>query len=304
MAILVERDYKQEQEILNKLKNYVTSGSNRNEDDVPRVHVSSLLWCLRQSYYNIIYPSPLGVEEIIKFSKGKVSEAFLTSILGGSEKQERIEKDGIVAHPDIMIDDVIIELKQTDKFSFIDPRDTVYNSFVYYLTQLLYYMYLARKTQGYIIVNHSNYNIFIKKIKGLDEKDKNPFRVFSIYLHNEEEETFDIIKNDLEFKKGLLEKAIKEKNVGFLPTLKTVDVNDTNKCNICAFKDRCGSEADYWNSLKIDKVLKREPSFLTPLIQQKFNTDYYDIDIENTDVNYLYKKLNIKFGELGIFLNK
>ena len=252
------------------------------------------------SYYKKIHPQRLTISQILKFFKGRISEysigRFVYNDEHYSQQETIIGPNGLVAHPDIVShkDEVVMELKQTDKeFGFTDPREAFYNNFISYATQLLYYMFLAYKRNGKVIVNHSSYDKILKKYKNieLDEQDVNPFRVWSIVI--EDEKDFDIIENDMNFKKGLLEMSIRERDVGYLPKLSTIDITDTDKCNKCPWLEQCTEDRDYW----------QDGGAETYRISQQFGPQH----IAKTSVSFLYKSMVtrhiIEYGPLGSYYN-
>lgn len=266
----INRDSELEGFIFEKISEQVGGNSTRAPSELkePKIHGSDLLWCLRKSYYQKMEPRVLTEEEIFKFFKGNVSEHIITEMVyPGSEykKQNRIEGLGIISHPDIMSSDIIIELKQTDKFKEVDPDDKSFNSFISYCTQILYYMCITNIKRGKIIINHS----FLKK---------GAYQVWNIEI---DEHDMEIIRSDILFKRDILHRSILENNVGYLPKLRTIGT-DINKCNYCSFKTKCNFDTDLWEVEKINKVLKKESGFPYS-------------EIEKTDVNYLYNTLNILY---------
>lgn len=267
--IKVSRDHEQEKQILSIIKSFLHKHSNRNEDTEPVIHVSSLLWCLRKSYYQLTDPNIIITdEEAYKFFKGNVSESVITNMLYKSplyKKQDKIQGYGVVSHPDVIQYEndgggLVIELKQTDRYTAVNPTDEKYNSFISYATQLLYYMCITGIKKGQIIINHS----LLKE---------NPYQVWNIEC---DESDFEIIKKDISFKRNLLYNALKKKNVGLLPKLSTIG-NGVDKCNMCNYSLRCKRDMDLWT--EVDQ---------SPLINKE--------NLKKTDVSYLYKTLNVVYG--------
>lgn len=301
--MIIERDFDKEQDILNKVSSHIHGDTNRVKGKL-QVHVSDLLWCMRQSFYKKISERTLTMDEVLKFFKGKVSEYAVGKFIFTEDhylQQEHVIADnGIVAHPDIIShkEDIVIELKQTDKFGFVDPRDTIYNSFIYYVTQLLYYLYITKKRKGSVIVNHSNYNIFQKNIPFKNDMDKNPFRIFSIILSDDD---YSIIEDDLNFKRRLLQTALDKKEVGYLPKMVTLNMSDVSKCTKCIYRTQCDNDNDFWENNKINKI-KKVDNNLVEFMDENFKDfilTYYDTNIEKTDVNNLYKVISKDFNKLG-----
>jgi hypothetical protein len=84
-----------------------------------RVHVSDILpgSCLRRQYYGRVVPQEQTIiddSQVHAFVRGEASEHIITTLANIGAAQVPVEMDGIVAHPDIMVNDkLIIELKNT-----------------------------------------------------------------------------------------------------------------------------------------------------------------------------------------------
>ncbi|MDR4489290.1 MAG: hypothetical protein R2685_00075 [Candidatus Nitrosocosmicus sp.] len=87
--------------------------------------------------------------------------------------QADLELDGLIAHPDILDKDVIVELKDTQSTRSLDITDQRFKS---YLRQLLYYMTIMSMEKGIILIRNSNRDI--RWIKS-DEKGDYFFRPFN-----------------------------------------------------------------------------------------------------------------------------
>ncbi|MGD9532868.1 MAG: hypothetical protein AB7V56_03750 [Candidatus Nitrosocosmicus sp.] len=70
--------------------------------------------------------------------------------------QADLELDGLIAHPDILDKDVIVELKDTQSTRSLDITDQRFKS---YLRQLLYYMTIMSMEKGIILIRNSNRDI-------------------------------------------------------------------------------------------------------------------------------------------------
>lgn len=306
----VVRDYEGEQEINNQTNAFVGGDTNRRAKEV---HASDLLWCIRQSYYKKMNPIKLTQYELLRFFKGKISEYAIGRFIYKAShwlQQAEIEKDGIMAHPDVLSheENTVIELKQTDKeFGFVDPRDDLYNSFISYSTQLLYYLYLSGKEKGVVLVNHGNYEKIMKLLKNKEiaEKDATPFRMWNIFL---EEGDLELVGKDISFKKKLLEDAIAHENVSYLPKLVNVDINDTSKCNKCAYREVCDKDPDFWERARYEKIMQdRSKRFGIPIQQltittedfKHFKENYLGQDIQKTSSSWLWKNMKKTFESLG-----
>ena len=147
-------------------------------------------------------------------------------------------EDTLKAHPDLTNGNHIIELKDVNGiYNFTDPRKSKYSSFDSYFLQLLYYMVMADKEKGHILIKHSNSKIILDKLKAkkiqVAEEDRNPLRAFKLVIPLDDP-VREMIKDNLRFKSKMFIKATKEKNVKLLP--KTLDAT---KCIICPYKAMC-----------------------------------------------------------------
>ncbi len=311
--VFVNRNFGKEALIWSRVQGHIEGDSNRSQDEGHKVHGSDLLWCLRQAWYKKMRPKKLTAFDILKFFSGKVSEYALGNFIYDDshyKQQVRIEKEGMVAHPDILseLENMVIELKQTDKkFGFVDPRDLLYNSFISYSTQVLYYLYLSGKKMGEIVVNHSSYKDILKLYTNveLDDVDKNPIRVWNLEIEGDYD--YKIIEKDINFKKKLLEDAIEKDDVGYLPKLETIDINDMNKCKMCAYREECYQDVDYWDRLKYERIAVGKAGFTLDHIDtdnyREFKAKYGNEEIDKTNVNHLFRSMtdsgNFWFGNLG-----
>ena len=102
------------------------------------MHVSDIIPtnCIRRQFYGRKFPemAPLNHESVHHFVRGEASEFVITKLASLGVSQVELNMDGIIAHPDIMSNDLVVELKDTINGKRLDFSDTTFKS---YLRQLL-----------------------------------------------------------------------------------------------------------------------------------------------------------------------
>jgi hypothetical protein len=208
------------------------------------VHVSDILpsSCIRKQYYSRKFPDlePLSDESIHHFIRGEASEFVITELANMGVAQADLEMDGLIAHPDILDKEVIIELKDTQSNRRLDITN---NNFRSYLRQLLYYLTITGSEKGIISIRYSSREM--RWIKS-DEKGEYFFRPFDgmgprieswSVLLPKDDIARELLKNEMMRRKSLFVKAIKENDVSILPRLNIKLRN--SKCPYCVFYDKC-----------------------------------------------------------------
>jgi hypothetical protein len=123
------------------------------------VHVSDILpsSCLRHQYYGRVIPQEdqqtiiVDDSQVHAFVRGEASEHIITALANIGAAQVPIEMDGIVAHPDIMVNNkLIIELKNTAG-NRLTLDDTTFQG---YVLQLLYYMVMTKIQKGILAIRY------------------------------------------------------------------------------------------------------------------------------------------------------
>lgn len=213
----------------------------RSEDEV---HVSDILpsACIRKQYYGRKFPDlePLSDESIHHFIRGEASEYVITDLANMGVAQADLEMEGLIAHPDILDKNIIIELKDTESNRRLDITDYKFRS---YLRQLLYYLTITGIEKGIISIRYSNREM--RWIRS-DDKGEYFFRPFdgngprieswSVVLPKDDLAR-ELLKNEMMRRKNLFVKAIKENDVSTLPRLNTKLRNSI--CIHCVFYQKC-----------------------------------------------------------------
>lgn len=240
MTIIIRSD----QEFTNLLQVSLRSRYEKRKRSEDEVHVSDILpsSCLRKQYYGRKFPAleTITDESIHHFIRGESSEFVITDLANMGVAQADLEFDGLIAHPDILDRDVIIELKDTQSTRRLDITDQRFKS---YLRQLLYYLTITGIEKGIISIRYSNREM--RWIKS-DEKGDYFFRPFDgkgprieswSVLLPKKDIARELFKNEMMRRKNLFVKALKETDVSILPRVNIKLRN--SKCSYCVFYDKC-----------------------------------------------------------------
>ena len=240
MTIVIRSD----RQFTDLLKNSLRSRYEKRKRSEDEVHVSDILpsSCIRKQYYSRKFPDlePLSDESIHHFIRGEASEFVITELANIGVAQADLEMDGLIAHPDILDKEVIIELKDTQSNRKLDITN---NNFRSYLRQLLYYLTITGIEKGIISIRYSSREM--RWIKS-DEKGEYFFRPFDgmgprieswSVLLPKDDIARELLKNEMMRRKSLFVKAIKENDVSILPRLNIKLRN--SKCPYCVFYDKC-----------------------------------------------------------------
>ncbi len=243
MPIVIRKSTKFNDLLKNKLRIKYEERKKNRLGDAP-IHVSDILpnTCVRKQYYSRIFPEkdPITDESVHHFVRGEASEFVITQLANMGVSQADLEFSGIVAHPDIMDSDLIVELKDTVNGKRLDITDQTFRS---YLRQLLYYMVISDIEKGIISIR---YNIKeLRWIRG-DEHGDYYFRPKDANIVGTEswevslpmpDISREIIKNEMVRRKTLFRRAIEEQNPSILPRL--VEPMKSKKCPSCPFYELC-----------------------------------------------------------------
>jgi hypothetical protein len=245
MTVIVRRD----EEFTNLLKLNLRSRYEQKRRSEDEVHVSDIIpsSCIRKQYYSRRFPEvdTISDESIYHFIRGESSEFVITQLAKIGVSQANLEFDGILAHPDIMSNDLVVELKDTLNFGRLNMTDEKFKS---YLRQLLYYLVITDVERGIISIRYNTKELrWIKSdSKGdyfLQPHDgKGPFiESWSVHLPRDDI-VREILRNEMVRRKNLFRKALEHSDVSILPRLSQAKRN--SKCPKCNFYDRCMNEDD------------------------------------------------------------
>jgi CRISPR/Cas system-associated exonuclease Cas4 (RecB family) len=245
MAIIIRKDSSFTDLLQNNLKDRYEKRRRNTEDNV---HVSDILpsTCIRKQYFGRKNPEldEISSESVQHFIRGESSEAAITSLADMGISQMDLEMDGLIAHPDIMNQDQIVELKDTLSNKRLGIYDYQFKS---YLRQLLYYLVITGIEKGIISIRYNNRELrWIKT-----DSDGNDYFVrpknsrapeiesWSVFLPKDDIAR-GLLKNEMIRRKNLFQKSLRESDVSILPRLKENIRN--SKCPWCKFYDICMSK--------------------------------------------------------------
>jgi CRISPR/Cas system-associated exonuclease Cas4 (RecB family) len=245
MAIIIRKDSSFTDLLQNNLKDRYEKRRRNIEDNV---HVSDILpsTCIRKQYFGRKNPEldEISSESVQHFIRGESSEAAITSLADMGISQMDLEMDGLIAHPDIMNQDQIVELKDTLSNKRLGIYDYQFKS---YLRQLLYYLVITGIEKGIISIRYNNRELrWIKT-----DSDGNDYFVrpknsrapeiesWSVFLPKDDIAR-GLLKNEMVRRKNLFQKSLQESDVSILPRLKENIRN--SKCPWCKFYDICMSK--------------------------------------------------------------
>jgi hypothetical protein len=245
MAIIIRKDSSFTDLLQNNLKDRYEKRRRNIEDNV---HVSDILpsTCIRKQYFGRKNPEldEISSESVQHFIRGESSEAAITSLADMGISQMDLEMDGLIAHPDIMNQDQIVELKDTLSNKRLGIYDYQFKS---YLRQLLYYLVITGIEKGIISIRYNNRELrWIKT-----DSDGNDYFVrpknsrapeiesWSVFLPKDDISR-GLLKNEMIRRKNLFQKSLRESDVSILPRLKENIRN--SKCPWCKFYDICMSK--------------------------------------------------------------
>src|SRR6476661_3141693 len=241
MVIIIRKDTAFTDLLQNNLKARYEKRRRNVEDNV---HVSDILpsTCIRKQYFSRKYPELDGIsnESVQHFLRGESSEAAITSLANMGVSQMDLEMDGLIAHPDIMNEDQIVELKDTLSNKRLSLDD---NQFKSYLRQLLYYLVITGIEKGILSIRYNSKEF--RWIRSDSEGDyyfkprngKEPgIESWSVIIPKGDISR-EILKNEMVRRKNLFLKALRQNDVSILPKL--AESKRSSKCPWCKFYNKC-----------------------------------------------------------------
>jgi hypothetical protein len=224
------------------------------EGDV--AHVSDIIptSCIRRQYYGRKFPdmAPLNHESVHHFVRGEASEFIITKLADLGVSQAELNMDGIIAHPDIMGNNLVVELKDTVNGKRLDFSDATFRS---YLRQLLYYLTITGIEKGIISIRYN-----IKELRWLRrDAEGNDYFIRPANAKDVGIESWQVIlpkddiarellKNEMVRRKNLFLKALKENDASILPRLP--ERMRGYKCKWCEFYNKCMNEDEETKAAK------------------------------------------------------
>src|SRR5919205_4475437 len=244
MVITIQKD----SEFTELLLNNLMQRHNERRREGNTIHVSDILpsSCIRRNYYGRKFPNmaPLTHESVHHFVRGEASEFVITKLANLGVSQAELDMEGLVAHPDIMGDDVIVELKDTINGKRLDFSDSTFRS---YLRQLLYYLTITGIEKGIISIRYN-----IKELRWLrrdaegNDYFMRPANAKDVGIESwqvilpKDDIARELLKNEMMRRKNLFLKALEENDASILPRLPEYMRN--YKCKYCEFYNKCMNE--------------------------------------------------------------
>ncbi|MGD1834642.1 MAG: hypothetical protein ACPKQO_02850 [Nitrososphaeraceae archaeon] len=251
MAIKIYKD-SSFNELLKKNLRMIYENKKRTEKNI---HVSDILPsnCIRKQYYLRINSEvdKISYESVQNYLRGEASEFAITKLANLGVAQSELELDELIAHPDIMNEEIVIELKDTNSFKRYDLND---EQFLSYLRQLLYYLTISGKEKGIISIKYNNNEL--KLIKREKEGDyffrpknsrKPEIESWNIFLAKDDL-IRELLTNEMIRRKKILKKALKEKNVTILPRVE--ESKRKRICSWCEYYNQCMEIDDETNDAR------------------------------------------------------
>ncbi len=246
------------------LLNNLMQRHNERRREGNTVHVSDILpsGCIRRNYYGRKFPdmAPLTHESVHHFIRGEASEFVITKLANLGVSQAELDMDGLVAHPDIMSNDIIVELKDTINGKRLGFSDNTFRS---YLRQLLYYLAITGIEKGIISIRYNIRELrWIKRDEQGNDYFVRPATAKNVGIESwqvilpKDDIARELLKNEMVRRKNLFLKALDDSNPSILPRLP--EEQRLMKCKWCEFYDICmnkDSETDDAREMAKEKDL-------------------------------------------------
>jgi hypothetical protein len=211
-------------------------------------HVSDIIPtnCIRRQYYGRKFPdmSPLNHESVHHFVRGEASEFVITKLAGLGVSQVELNMDGIIAHPDIMSNDLVVELKDTVNSKRLDFSDITFRA---YLRQLLYYLTITGIENGILSIRYNVKELrWIRRDAQGNDYFIRPANARDVGIESwqvilpKDDIARELLKNEMVRRKNLFVKALEENDPSILPRLP--EHMRSYKCKWCEFYNKCMNE--------------------------------------------------------------
>jgi len=182
------------------------------------IHVSDLVYCLREAYWKKKDPQPQTVKTLSFFVDGARRHEALQELLDVDSEVE-VEKYGVVGHVDMLEEDLFnfipVEVKTTRSQNSLPEH---------YLKQLGFYAVLLGVKSGCLVIQR------------LINEDP-----WEFYLVEWTHEEITELEEEMKHKASLLQNALKNETPEILPK---AEQTMNWKCQNCLYKQRCGDETD------------------------------------------------------------
>ncbi len=176
------------------------------------IHVSDLVYCLREAYFRKTEPKPPSEMELMFYVDG-ARRHHVIEVLSGQESEVEIVWEGVKGTVD-MLEHAPVEIKTTRANKSLP---------LHYFRQLGYYCAMLNTSTGYLLIQRLN-------------NRENPWECWKVTFSHDDLEQF---KNEIIEKRDLLKKAL-EGNPEILPKTDLTNENGQPwKCRHCKYKESC-----------------------------------------------------------------
>lgn len=217
------RDEEAKQRIMGNLIKRFAEGDKERHADPRTIHVSELVYCLREAALHRLNPEPMTPRKVGFFLAGRAYHGLLEGLDDAEHHESQVmgEKDGVKIIGTIdSLGDVVTEIKSTRSDADIPEH---------YLRQLFYYMSLRDQVEGRVM-------IFRTKLQFRDY----PLDVYRVSLTRDELEKWksNLWRRALLYSDTLVELADSECKMcqDLPPKLPMADEGMRWKCRICAYR--------------------------------------------------------------------
>ena len=180
------------------------------------VHVSDLVYCLREAYYRKTDPQPHTETELMFFVDGSRRHIAIQE-LHGKASEVKVQWGGVKGTIDIL-EDCPVEIKTTRARAALPEH---------YFRQLGYYCAMLNMQRG---------TLLIQRINNLE----NPWESYRVEWTRRELER---LRREIREKRELLERALQTGDPKILPKSDLPTYNgEPWKCRYCRYREKCESE--------------------------------------------------------------
>ena len=182
---------------------------SRYVDSRAEIHVSDLVYCLREAYFRKIEPVDPTLKQLGFFVDGARRHKVLQEILG-VECEVEVKRYGVVGHIDVMLD-APVEIKTTRARSALPDH---------YFRQLGFYAVMMNARHGYLVIQRLN-------------AAEDPWEFYRVEWTEEEIKEID---RELKRRADQLRAALNFHDPSMLPE---IEEDMRWKCRSCLYRERC-----------------------------------------------------------------
>lgn len=210
----------------------VTNLNERFSEPRLGIHVSDLVYCLRQSVFRKITPKPNGECELSYYTAGRGHHDLLEGLHGAQREVQR-DWEGVQAHFDLL-DDRVLEIK-TSRSSEREPKK-------HWILQLGFYCVIQNQSSGKLIVL---YLYPQRATKGNPKPSPDMIQTYIVDFPD-----IGVVRQDLRERRDLLVKALDARNPALAPGAMR-DAESKWLCKHCQHKSECEA---------LENTLNKSPS--------------------------------------------